>query len=416
MISPPKRIMGINPTRRPWVALGLICFGMFSAFVTVFAIPPIIGTLAREFHIGYSKAGLFMTAFTLIPTVGSILIGFYSDRVGVRRCLLTGLIILSIAGYLSSLTGGFWEMLICRILIGIGATSIFVPSLGTVLYLLPPKLVNLSTGAFFGSLNLGLSAAMLTTPILAASLGWRTPLRIYAAVPVLVTILVLVLADHRFFRPAWSAEDHSRAVHSGTRSKLGLVLVATGNFFLFFQSFAMITWLPEYLKEARGYPPAQVGFISMLLGLVVIPGSIFAGWLADRTGAWAVAVSGATLCALGPLLLVLSQRASSLFVSWDIFFVSLGTSLLTIPLTSVLSQLVSEHHKGRAVGLILTTGYAGGVVSTFGGGSLLAVSGTYVWILLMCAGSMLLTLVLLGFLRVTYRQLEAVSAESHSAP
>ena len=115
---------------RPWFALLLICSAVFCAFVAVFAIPPLMGTLTRQFHISYARAGLFMTAYTMIPTFGSLLIGFFSDRIGVRRSVLNGLALLAAAGLLSSFTENFWEMFACRILIGIGATSIFVPGLG----------------------------------------------------------------------------------------------------------------------------------------------------------------------------------------------------------------------------------------------------------------------------------------------
>ena len=70
-----------------------------------------------------------MTAYTMIPTFGSLLIGFFSDRIGVRRSVLNGLALLAAAGFLSSFTQNFWEMFACRVLIGIGATSIFVPGL-----------------------------------------------------------------------------------------------------------------------------------------------------------------------------------------------------------------------------------------------------------------------------------------------
>ena len=106
----------------------------------------------------------------------------------------------------------------------------------------------------------------------------------------------------------------------------------------------------------------------MLLGLVVIPGSMCAGWLADRIGAWPVAVSGATLCAACPAVLVLAQLNTA-GVWIDIFLVALGTSLLTIPLTSILARLVSSEHGGKVVGLILTTGYGGALVATSWGDS-----------------------------------------------
>jgi predicted MFS family arabinose efflux permease len=391
----------------PWVALLLICSGVFCAFVSVFAIPPLIVTLSSEFHISFARSGLFMTAYTLTPTFGSLLIGFFSDRIGVRRSMLSGLALLVAAGILSSLTRNFWEMLACRILIGIGATTFFVPGLAAILRLFPPSRLNLPTGAYFSSLNLGLSVALFATPAIARSAGWRVALFSYAVLPMLLLTVMLLFTKPGFCgeyqRPAGESDSSTNAGISGWP----LVLVSVGNFCLFFQSFAMITWLPEYLGQQRGYPPGQVGAVSMLLGLVVIPGSLFAGWLADRVGAWFVAISGALLCAICPTVLIFAPHFRVTEVSMDTALLALGTSLLTIPLTSVVGKLVAQEHGGKAVGLILTTGYSGAIVSTYLGGWLLTASGSSRSTFFMCSISMLLTLVLLMFLRGTYRLIES---------
>ena len=66
------------------------------------------------------------------------------------------------------------------------------------------------------------------------------------------------------------------------------VLVSIGYFLMLFHTYGMITWLPEYLKVARGYSPSEVGTVSMLLGLVMISGTFVSGWLGDRVGAWGI--------------------------------------------------------------------------------------------------------------------------------
>ena len=365
-----------------------------------------MGTLTRQFHISYARAGLFMTAYTMIPTFGSLLIGFFSDRIGVRRSVLNGLALLAAAGLLSSFTENFWEMFACRILIGIGATSIFVPGLATVLHLLPPARVNLATGAFFSSLNLGLTVAMLMTPIVAKLLGWRVPLSIFAILAIILLAIISLFTDADLFRGSWNAVSHTARTPDRQGSGWALALVSAANFCLFFQSFAMITWLPEYLSQQREFPPRQVGAISMLLGLGrhswVDRGRLACG---SRGRMGRGCIGRDVLCDLSRVVDPASRPAPA-GVTADICVVAFGTSLLTIPLTSVLAKLVAQEHGGKAVGLILTTGYSGAIVSTYLGGYLLTASGNYRWTFFMCSLSMLLTLGLLAFLRGTYRLLE----------
>jgi predicted MFS family arabinose efflux permease len=381
----------------------VICTAVFCAALGVFAIPPLLRSLVLEFHIPYSKAALFMTAYTMVPTFGALAIGWFKDRAGYRAALLTGLTLVALGGIGCSLSHSFTQMLLSRVLLGIGATTVFTPSLATTLYLLPAKHVNFATGAFFGALNLGLAIALLVTPILAEAANWRIPLEIFAGLSVLLVLVVVLGLRGESFQ-ASSDHVHESEAAGGNRpsSKLPLVLVSIGNFFLFFQSFAIITWLPSYLNGPRGFSPAQEGMIGMLLGLVVIPGSILAGWLADTIGAWGVAIAGAALCALCPALIVFVPNAGVAFMAIDVSFLALGTSLLTIPLTSILTKLVSHEHGGKAAGLIATTGYAGAIVSTYGGGYLLTTTGKHSWTFLACTVTMLMTLALLGSLRGTY--------------
>ncbi|MCH8972372.1 MAG: MFS transporter, partial [Acidobacteria bacterium] len=71
-----------------------------------------------------------------------MLTGIYSDRYGVKQFILAGLVILTVAGFLSAVTTSYALMIVWRILIGIGATAIFIPGLATAMFLLPPQRVN----------------------------------------------------------------------------------------------------------------------------------------------------------------------------------------------------------------------------------------------------------------------------------
>jgi predicted MFS family arabinose efflux permease len=386
--------------------LYLICVCTFVAFVTVFAIPPLLGIIAAVYKVAYSRVALLMTAYTIVPAVGSFAIGAFKDRYGARVSITCGLVMLAIAGYRVSLAPTFLAMVAFRVLVGIGATCIFVPGLATVVFLLPPERVNSGTGAFFASLNLGLSVALLATPVLVAHKDWEFPLRTYAALTGVVAAAFFIATGsneslrtmlsplpHRGTRPARIASVVTRPV----------VLVLACNFVLFFESFGMITFLPDFLKEQRGYGPSLEGLISMLLGLLVIPGAILAGWLANNVQPIWVARAGAVACALCPLLLLVpgfGVPATALLVVG----IALGTSFLTIPVTSVLHHLVPAEHGGKITGLILTSGYTGAFLATYLCGWILSHYG-FRFAFATVSLSMVLALVFLRMLRDTYRDL-----------
>src|SRR2546425_7034603 len=153
-------------TLRGWKLLSLLCLANMVAYIGVFELPPIIGNLVHDFHITYAQAGLFMSVYALVRMIGSLMAGAFSDRYGVKHFVLVGMALVSVAGFLCARSHGFASMLVFRTLIGTGATLIFIPGLAASMYLLKPHQINLATGTFFTSMNLGLTAALLVTPIM----------------------------------------------------------------------------------------------------------------------------------------------------------------------------------------------------------------------------------------------------------
>jgi predicted MFS family arabinose efflux permease len=387
------------------ILLGLVCMCTFVAFVTVFAIPPLLGIIATVYKVGYSRVALLMTAYTIVPAVGSFVIGAFKDRYGARVSITCGLATLAFAGYLVSIAPSFPAMIAFRVLVGVGATCVFVPGLATVVFVLPAERVNSGTGAFFAALNLGLSVALLATPVLVAHNEWQFPLRAYAVATATVAVFFFLTTGSQRLRDLFNPAPSSRSPQAKLASVLTrpVILVLACNFVLFFESFGIITFLPEFLKEQRGYSPSLEGIISMLLGLMVIPGAVLAGWLADHVQPVWVARVGALACAVCPLLLLV-PRFGVLATALLVVGIALGTSFLTIPVTSVLHHLVPPEHAGKVTGLILTSGYSGAFVATYLCGWILAHYG-FRWTFGAVSLSMVLALLFLGMLRKTYRRL-----------
>ncbi|MGH9554455.1 MAG: MFS transporter [Terriglobales bacterium] len=398
---------------RPFALLLLLCVADLVAYVAIFSIPPIIGEVARHYGVSYERAGILMAAYSVVRTLGSLLAGAVSDRYGVRRLVIWGLALCAAAGYFSAVATSFPLLVFCRALIGVGATVIFIPGLATAIHLLPAQRVNLGSGAFIGSLYLGMSVALLSTPIMAARQGWQAPLKLYAVATVAVGAIFVLLTDKESFRrasagSAQSGREQSPPSGLGFSLRNPALLSAAGVYFLFlFQTYGLITWLPEYLKVVRHYSPAEVGSVSMLLGIVLIPGALLSGFLSDRFGAWKVAVLGSLICAVCPVLLIAYPNLSLEQVSAVVFWKAVGTSMIAVPLAGLLAHLVPPRDSGKAVGFAHTAGYAGSIVSTYLGGYLLTAFGNYDWSFGLFSASMVLNLGLLALLFRPFQQARA---------
>ena len=104
---------------------------------------------------------------------------------------------------------------------------------------------------------------------------------------------------------------------------------------------------------------------------------------------------GAVLCGACPAALVWIPGITLPAVFAVVCVLAFGICLLVVPLTSILSYLVPAKDNGKAVGLVHTTGYAGSIVSTYLGGYLLTVTGSYIWPFGLYVGSMVISLFIL---------------------
>jgi predicted MFS family arabinose efflux permease len=402
---------------RGWKLLLLLCLANIIAYIGVFELPPLIGNLVHDFHITYAQAGLFMSVYALVRMIGSLVAGSFSDQYGVKYFVICGLLVVSVAGFLCAHSHSFTSMLVFRVMIGIGATLIFIPGLAASMYLLKPEQVNLATGTFFTSMNLGLTAALLVTPIVAASSTWRTPFNIFAGCGLLVTLVFVASTWGQSLQPERTSlligrNEGFAAVGEYSIRNVPLLFICAGYFLMLFQAYGMITWLPEYLKVVRNYSPAQVGTVSMLLGLVMIPGTFIAGFIGDRIGAWPVGIAGTALCALTPAALIFFPGLPIAGVFGDVFLLAVGICFLVVPLTSILSYLVPAKDNGKAVGLVHTTGYAGSILSTYLGGYLLTLTGSYRIPFLIFALAMVVMLFIFLSLRSHYSAARQWSASA----
>ncbi|MEO6927935.1 MAG: MFS transporter, partial [Casimicrobiaceae bacterium] len=71
---------------------------------------------------GAGDVGLLLALFALLPMLGGVAAGRWSDRVGVRRPMQVGSVLLAVATTLPCAIGGLWPLYVAAPLIGIAFT------------------------------------------------------------------------------------------------------------------------------------------------------------------------------------------------------------------------------------------------------------------------------------------------------
>jgi MFS family permease len=194
---------------------------------------------------------------------------------------------------LTGLAGGFVSLLLIRILFGAGEAGVFPGIARTFAHWMPAH----QHGRCFGiAVACGALGGALTQPVAAgllATLGWRWMFPVFGAVGVVWAVVWLVWfrddpREHRSVNAAevaWigqpAASGHASVPWGALARSRNLWAVCVMYFGIIYGWYFYLTWLPTYLKQARGFDLKAVGWASALPLAGIAAGVFAGGWLSD---------------------------------------------------------------------------------------------------------------------------------------
>ena len=168
----------MNPSavrpRVPAAALAVLLGGV-SAALHLGKLPPAVPALQASLGIGLVEAGFLLSLVQVASMTLGLLAGLAADTIGLRRSMLTGLAVLTVASLLGGMVDGAhavqW-LLLLRAVEGIGFLLTVMPGPGLIRALTPPGADKAALGLWGAYMPLGVALALLLGPALIAWGGW----------------------------------------------------------------------------------------------------------------------------------------------------------------------------------------------------------------------------------------------------
>ena len=113
---------GIHPS---WV----IVWAGVCAALHVGKLPPALPVLQTELHISLVQAGFLLSAVQFAGMTLGLVVGLSADGLGLRRCMLAGLALLSFASTVGGFANDANSLLALRALEGLGFLCVVMPAL-----------------------------------------------------------------------------------------------------------------------------------------------------------------------------------------------------------------------------------------------------------------------------------------------
>ena len=254
--------------------------------------------IARDLHFDPEQMGLVFSAFTLAYALFEIPSGHLADRFGARVALARIVVWWSAMTALTGVALGFVSLLGVRFLFGMGEAGVF-PAMARVYgRWLPARErgrafgVTIATGAVAGAATLKLVAYLLGNVF-----SWRALFALFGGVGLVWVVAFLFYfrddpAEHRGVGPGELALIRGDGPVIERHPPLGELF--RGRFIVplcvmytaaIYGWYFHLTWLPTYLRQARGFDLAGAGTMSALPLLGIALGVFIGGWASDRLAA-----------------------------------------------------------------------------------------------------------------------------------
>lgn len=316
-----------------------------------------IGSLAGLIHDDLGVSNAFVGFITTLPLIAfavcSPFISGISDRFGIGKTMLAGLVGIVAGGVLRAYTGTV-GLLAGTALIGVGisAANVLIPSIVKLKF---PERIGIITGIYLTSMAVFASiGAGVSYPLADAGLGWENASVVWSAVA-----LIAIFA----WAPQRKLGSHTEAIAEVLKAKTGCAELSVNKkaeqtescrksiwrsplawyitLYFGFQSlnfYSLTAWIPSIL-QSYGMTPAVSGYMALWFQLIGIPSSFFTPLLTARVKNQRTIVAGACAAYFAGLsmlvifhstpvvmiaLLFLSNGGSASF-SWAMTMFSLKT-------------------------------------------------------------------------------------------
>lgn len=349
------------------------------------------------------KQGLLMTFLLLPYALSNILLGHTADRWGPRKVLTLMTGFWSVAALWMGSIGSYSLMLVGRVMRGTAEGPLFPLTNRFIRYWFPPSERGGANAIWTSGSRVGMTLGVPLLTLTIATWGWRSALFLQ-----MVFILILVVPmiwfltadapekmgrmgarERDYILKARGTEMSKATGGSGNLSTLlrnyRFWLMVTYHFAVLASFSGLITWLPKYLREARGFDVRQMVLFASLPYLGSFLSSLVFGFLSDRIGRRAtictLSLSG-TAVSIGVAALVADPIVSALFLVVGMIMWGMGTPVYY----AIMQRIVPAPIMATGIGIDNGLANFGSAMAPAVVGFLIAATGSFLAGLLFLAG------------------------------
>jgi MFS family permease len=321
----------------------------------------VLGPVQREMHLSAAMSGAMMSATLVAAAAGGIGFGWIADRFGRTRALTSSILIYSVATAACGLTHTAIELVLCRVVLGLGMGGEWAAGAALVAETWPAEHRGKALAVVQSAWAVGYALGAALVAVVMPRFGWRAVF-FAGVIPALITF---------WFRSgvresdAWQQQaqkTRSRpAIGQLFRGKLGrsTLICASMNACALFAWWGLFTWVPAFLSKpvtegGRGLDIVQTSSWTIVMQIGTFLGYVMFGYIADRVSRKYTYIGYLLIAAvLVPLFAFVRSPGALLVIGPLVGF--FGTGYFS-GFSVIASELFPTSLRGSAMGFVYNIG------------------------------------------------------------
>ncbi len=416
-LDKPARRIGVSREHDSykWWALSCTSLGMLLATINSGTLIIALPDLERSLHTSLLELVWVILTYMIASTVLVLSAGRLSDQFGRKKAYVAGFLVFALASLGAGFAANGTQLILWRILQGIGGSFLFANSAAIVTDAFPREQLGLAMGTntmvaavglvigpvlggalvdiswhwvFWFNLPFGIAGSLWAAMVLHELVGseedhsfdwagtitfligltglvygiskggiqgWGNPLVVGGLVAAAVLLPLFVLIERRVRAPMLDLSIFRNRLFSAASAAAFINGLAR---------FALMFVFVFYFQGVQGNSPILAGVKLAPLAVGMLISSPLAGIWADRRGSRELAVLGMLVTAVGLALMTTLERNTTYWASGGyMFIVGIGSGMFNSPNTAAMMGVVKPHRRGIAAGARVLVQNTGAVIS-----------------------------------------------------
>ncbi|VEJ55715.1 MFS transporter [Pragia fontium] len=356
----------------------ILCLGWVAIWIYRTVLTPIFpeiqGTIGQHSD---AEMGLIASFYFFAYTGMQIPAGILVDKFGKKVVLIPGFLLFTIAALVIGNATSLSMIYLGSLLAGIGCGSYYGSAYSLSSENIPAERRGLSTAIINSGSAIGMGIGLIASSFFVKSLqmDWQLMLYMIAAILLIMVLVfaIVIKTPQTAPKPVTQAaaapvEDVSVPVAGGKKNLFTGKMIAA--YVIYFATcygyYMVVTWLPSFLQQERGFEGVAIGFSSALVAFSAIPGALFFSRMSDKFRDRKIGlIIFLELCAAVMLILTVIAPNSTILLIGLVLYGLLGKLAVEPILISYVADNAPKTGYGTSFGVFNFFGMSSSVIAPF---------------------------------------------------